>query len=265
MPSPFPGMDPYLEDPAHWPDLHHRMISSASDLLVDQLRPRYLVRIEERVYVSDDGGFSTSGRPIVPDLHIAPGPSWQDPGSWEDAGTRVIEPMRVTTLIETETREPYLQILDREDRSIVAVIEILSPANKVVGSRGADSFEQKRWEVMHSRSHWVEIDLLRRGHSLTPRHRVGPLEYLVHVSRVEDRPEGWIWPIRLFDRLPTVAIPLRAGDPDVKLRLQQVLDTAYDRGAYDLVVDYRSPPAVALVADWNEWADRLLRERGLRS
>ena len=47
MPSPFPGPDPYLEDPRSWRDVHHRLISAASDLLNDQTRPKYFVRIEE--------------------------------------------------------------------------------------------------------------------------------------------------------------------------------------------------------------------------
>ena len=70
MLSPFPGMDPYLEDPGSWPDLHHRLISAASDQLNAQLRPRYLARIEERVYVDDgegrgpDGSSPTSGSAI---------------------------------------------------------------------------------------------------------------------------------------------------------------------------------------------------------
>ncbi|MCK4452049.1 MAG: DUF4058 family protein [Anaerolineae bacterium] len=27
MPSPFPGMDPYLEYPVRWPDVHHSLIT----------------------------------------------------------------------------------------------------------------------------------------------------------------------------------------------------------------------------------------------
>ncbi len=106
MPSPFRGMDPFLERPSLWPDVHNRLIAAASDLLVAQLRPRYFVRIEERVYVSDE--------------------------------------------VDDEIHEPRLEILDAERQGVVTLIEILSPANKVNGSRGRESYQQKRQDVLHS-------------------------------------------------------------------------------------------------------------------
>ena len=68
MPSPFPGMDPYLEEPGLWPDVHHELISETRALLNTILRPKYYVRIEQRVYISDEGD---SGRLVmVPDLRM---------------------------------------------------------------------------------------------------------------------------------------------------------------------------------------------------
>jgi hypothetical protein len=52
MPSPFPGMDPYLENPATWPDLHQRLIAYSAEALQPQLRPKYIARIGERVELS---------------------------------------------------------------------------------------------------------------------------------------------------------------------------------------------------------------------
>ncbi len=54
MPSPFPGMDPYLETPDLWPDVHHELISQIRQVLNPALRPRYVARVELRLYVSDD-------------------------------------------------------------------------------------------------------------------------------------------------------------------------------------------------------------------
>ena len=51
MPSPFPGMDPYLEEPARWPDVHQRLITYIADALQPQIRPRYHARMGERVYI----------------------------------------------------------------------------------------------------------------------------------------------------------------------------------------------------------------------
>src|SRR5207253_11380704 len=49
MRCPFPGMDPYLEDPAIWPDFHARMVNALCDTLLDRLPPGYDARIDERV------------------------------------------------------------------------------------------------------------------------------------------------------------------------------------------------------------------------
>ncbi len=171
----------------------------------------------------------------------------------------------VSSLIDEDIHEAYLEIVDRERRLVVTVIEVLSPANKVAGSRGRASFEQKRKEVMSSPSHWVEIDLLRSGVAMTALETVPPCEYRVHVSEVGRRRKGLVRPIRLSQKLPAVPIPLRAEDPSVRLDLQAVLDATYDRGAYDLVVDYVSDPAPPLPPDWADWARQLLQRKGLRT
>jgi hypothetical protein len=41
MELPFPGMDPYLEAPSIWPDVHHRLIAALSEQLQSQLGPQY--------------------------------------------------------------------------------------------------------------------------------------------------------------------------------------------------------------------------------
>ncbi|WP_414572726.1 DUF4058 family protein [Nostoc sp. CCY 9925] len=46
----FPGMNPYLEDPALWPGVHGRLIVAITDFLSPQLRRKYFVAIEERIY-----------------------------------------------------------------------------------------------------------------------------------------------------------------------------------------------------------------------
>jgi hypothetical protein len=53
MPSPFPGMDPYLEEPTQWPGVYQRLITYAADVLQAGLRPRYHVLIGERVYIAE--------------------------------------------------------------------------------------------------------------------------------------------------------------------------------------------------------------------
>jgi Protein of unknown function (DUF4058) len=263
MPSPFPGMDPYLEAPGLWPDVHHEIISVAREILNGQLRPRYHVRIEERVYISDDDDPGRSV--IIPDLRIAErlegqGPAFPPGGV---ATLEVAEPVEVTLFLDEEIREARLEVIDRQERQVVTVIEVLSPTNKIAGARGLDSYQQKRKEILASPSHLVEIDLLRAGDLPFAPWRVRH-DYLVHVSRAGRRPRAAVWPIFLPQRLPVVPIPLRPDDPDAKLDLQAVLSTAYDRAAYDLEVDYRNDPVPPLPAPSADWAARLLRDKGLR-
>lgn len=263
MPSPFPGMDPYLEDPGLWPDVHHRIISVSSDLLAAKLRPKYLIRIDERVYVSDqeDPGRSV----IIPDLRIIErdtGPLVEvDDGA---ATTAVAAPVIAVTMIRDKIRESRIEILDREDRHVVTVIEVLSPANKVPGARGETSYLQKRDEILESTSHLVEIDLLRAGKRVVRSRAISRCNYFVHVSRNEKRPRGMLWPIFLNQPLPTIIIPLREGDKDASLDLQKVLATAYDRAAYDLQIDYGKEPIPPLDEQQAKWAHQLLVERKLR-
>ncbi|MCX7396148.1 MAG: DUF4058 family protein [Planctomycetales bacterium] len=175
------------------------------------------------------------------------------------------EPVVLTTLIEDEIHEARLEVIDTHQHTVVTVIELLSPTNKISASRGRASYEQKRREVMTSSSHFVEIDLLRDGNHLHTRELLPPGEYFVHVSRKDRRPKGYVWPILLPQRLPVIGIPLKEGDGDVELDLQMVLATAYDRAAYDLEVDYRSEPIPPLSHPHAEWANTLLIAEGLRS
>ncbi len=255
-------MDPYLEDPRRWPDVHHRLISVTSDLLMLQLRPRYFVRIEERVYISDE---RDPGRQvIVPDLHVLQRPgSFKTPAPASESGVQVAEPIVAVTMIRDQIRESRLQIIDGATRDVVTVIEVLSPANKVNGSRGRQSYEEKRDSVLDSPTHLVEIDLLRAGERVVPSPRAA-FNYILHVSRSENRPRGMLWPIRLAQRLPVIPIPLHADDQDVTLDLQAAIDTAYDGAAYDLEIDYQQQANPPLASEDADWADGILRAKNLR-
>lgn len=264
MPSPFPGMDPYLEDPGLWPDVHHELISAARAVLTERLRPKYFVRVDLRVYISDEE--DPGRRVLVPDLRVAE----SEPGSAvsmrarSTAGVGIAEPTIITKLIDEEINEAYLEVTDRESRQVVTFVEIVSPSNKVSGSEGRASYLRKRRQVMDSTSHWMEIDLLRTGAPLISRELLSKGEYCVHVSRAGKRPESETWPIRLQDRLPVVPVPLKPEDGAVELDLQQLLDETYDRAGYDLTINYRLQPEVPLTVEQNAWADQLLKAKGLR-
>jgi hypothetical protein len=204
---------------------------------------------------------------IIPDLRVADA-GRDEPRDWAAEETpagyvAVAEPVVLTTLIDDEIHEAFLEVIDRQERMVVTVIEILSPTNKVSGSRGRASYLEKRQEVMTSPSHLVELDLLRAGVTIHTRELLPPADYYVHVSRKAKRPKGVVWPILLTQRLPVSSIPLRSEDEDVPLDLQEVLNTAYDRAAYDLAIDYRRAPVPPLNEAQQLWAHALLQSLGL--
>jgi hypothetical protein len=263
MPSPFPGMDPYLEDPTHWANVHHALISACRELLNEVLRPKYVARVEERVYLSPE---DDPARELyrVPDLRIDARRGRKKPATTPAGGASAIAPLVLTTLPEEEVHEYRIEVQAVGTKAVVTVIEILSPSNKVAGSEGRNSFLAKRREVTSSKAHWVEIDLLRAGLVLDARRSLPRHEYCAHVSPAGLRPRGRVWPIRLRDRLPEISVPLRPPDPDAPLDLQRALDLGYDRAALDLTVDYRKPPVPPLPPDLAAWARDLLRGKGLR-
>lgn len=261
MPSPFPGMDPYLEHFDHWPGVHLELISCLRAALNRVIRPRYLATVEERVYLSHDpddprvlGILDVQLVETAPD---APGPVMQG-----DANT--IQPVTLTWPGRIKVREPYVQIVDADSRDVVTVIEVVSPTNKRKGMPGRKSYMRKRSEVLRTPANWLEIDLQRLGDATFSRHRLPPCEYAVCSSPAVRRPEYLVWPIRIHQPLPTVSVPLRTPDPDVPLNLQAVFTEAYERGSLEGLVDYRQPPKPPLPPGWMAWADGLLRERGLR-
>ncbi len=262
MPSPFPGMDPYLEDPAHWPNVHHGLISEIQAQLNRLIRPRYVACVEERTYFPDpdDPGLAL----YVPDVRVSDS---EPRGTTRNGGLMIAECVEVTTLFDEDVREARVEIIDTLDKSVVTVIEVLSPSNKIPGSAGRKSFLEKRQDIMRSPIHWVEIDLLRGRSTFDPivSLQFVPHDYRVHVSPVEMRPRGRIWQIRLEQRLPVIGIPLRAPDADAPLDLQNVLESANDRAAYDANIDYTRDPKPPLTKAQAAWAKKLLPKRRRKS
>lgn len=267
MPSPFPGMDPYLEHPAGWMGFHNTFIVEMMAALNAQLMPAYYADSEERVYISAEG--DPGRKAIVPDIKVIrtgkkAKPTAATPARKSSAGAAVCEPIDVTTLIDVEIHEPYLTVIHRDSGRVVTVVEVVSPTNKVVGSTGRESYLDKRVAAVRAGIHWVEIDLLRDGVPLFVRGEYPPSDYYVFMSRLTGRPRSLLWPIRLQERLPEILIPLGGTDPDAKLDLQPLLDTVYDRGPYSVKLKYNADPTPPLAPELAEWSDALLRKKKLR-
>jgi Protein of unknown function (DUF4058) len=262
MPSPFPGMDPYLEDPELWGDVHHGLISQTQAALNRLVRPKYVARVELRVYVEDDE--DPGRRERIPDVRILT--KKRRPNGHANAARTFRERPEpiVAEMPFEEIEEAYLAIKHRETGALVTVIEVLSPSNKVEHSAGRKSFLEKRSEIMSSEVHWIEIDLLRKGARIPSGKTFVGSDYRVLVSPSDFRPRFKYWPIGVRQRLPVIGIPLKGNDPDTALDLGEVLSTAYDVAAYVDSVDYSEPPQLPLKTADARWANQLLKSKGLR-
>jgi hypothetical protein len=245
MPSPFPGMDPYIES-QKWEDFHTRFMAAVSDALVALLRPRYIVEVEKRIYVEghdiDQPVKSLVADAAIFELNVA--------NHRSSSATAVLDEPDVKKTICTipyweERRETFLTIRRGSPAEVVTVIELLSPTNKRKGTDGRNLYVEKLNQLLRSRSHVVEIDLLRKGeHSLLMHRPTG--DYFVMTSRTKQRPLAEMigWP--MLHRLPSISIPLAAPDPDVVLHLQDVFQMVYDRAGYDYSIDYQEVGQPAL-------------------
>ena len=267
MPSPFPGMDPYLEHPARWPGVHQRLITYMGDALNALMPPRYVADIGERLYVVQ------SERHIYPDVVVVehpPAAGAMRQGAGGTAVAVVSDPPWILTVEPEEMREVYIEILSvAEESRVVTVIEVLSPSNKTSGSEGRNLYLTKQHELLASQTHLIEIDLLRQGeHTVAPPRaellRRGAWDYLVSLHRGGQPWRYEVWPITLRQGLPRIRVPLADSDPDVVLDVQAVFNRCYDEGGYARRLDYRREPPTPLEGDNATWAAAWLSERGLR-
>lgn len=254
MPSPFPGMNPYLERDIVWHDFHERFLILGAGVVGAQVRPNFLVRVDDHIYVQElpDGPRAAVGRA---DLGIKPKPSAQT--ARPTGGAAVLEPPTRLRVPHVDVmRESYLEIIDRRSREVVTVIELLSPANKRRSSVDRAQYLAKRATVMSSRTNLVEIDLLRGGEPPPVEDRPD-CRYSVLVSRADERPDVGFWPLALADRLPVIPIPLHSPHSDARLDLQELLNRVYDEAAYEFDV-YGGPPQPQLTAEEAAWAARFI-------
>ena len=255
MPSPFPGMNPYLEQEEVWHDFHERFCPLVAEVLTAQVRPHYIVKIDEHIYIHGpaDEERSFVGRS---DIEVAELTGNGRTGS----ATSVLEaPAHVRLPVVDIERVSFVEVRDRAGRQLVAVVELLSPSNKKSGPH-RDQYLAKRSQILASPVHFVEIDLLRGGRRM-PLDGLGACDYYAMVSRAEQRPEAGIWPIRLRKPLPKIPIPLRAPHADAELQLQEILHRIHDAAGYEDYI-YGGEPDPALSKLDAVWA-RKLKPKGV--
>ncbi len=261
MEPPFPGMDPYLELPAMWPDVHHRIITAISDQLQNRIAPAYRAVITP--YVVFESIEIAPVRHFVPDIAITA----RDPLFGLRGGdTAVLDaPLTLPALMTVPVEYARIEIRTVGEKTLVTAIELLLPANKRAGADGADAYEHKRQEMFTSTAHLVEIDLLRAGRRPQVARPLPAAPYFIFLSRVQRRPQIEIWPLALDQPIARIPVPLRYPDPPVALDLGAAIHDAYRCARFDLDIDYREPPpAPELSAAEAAWLDRHLRTQTLR-
>jgi hypothetical protein len=254
--SPFPGMDPYLEAPSIWPDVHTRLMTIVGEQLTPLLAPKYLAELQTQLVIDrvDD-----DPQVVLPDVSVtSPEVAAGAPSAVAVAAPA---PVRVRVPLDVPTRLVSVYIRQRESARLVAVIELLSPVNKRRG-KGREEYLDKRRTFLASPVHLIEIDLLRSYPRMPFDDPLPPAHYLVMVCKAGERPRSSVWPITVRQPLPTIPVPLLAPDPPVPLDLGQALRTAYERARYDLRVDYREPPVPPLSSADASWAAALIGPSG---
>ncbi|HET6881482.1 MAG TPA: DUF4058 family protein [Pirellulales bacterium] len=254
MQSPFPGMDPFLEDPAFWPDFHIEFTVALRDTLRRGLPPQYEARLNEQINLIDVS--ESSHKLIKPDVAVLR--AEQETTSPSSVTLLYPAPITLPLLIEEEEhREVWIEVRYRPDRSVVTVVELLSPTNKWHSERA--QYLAKRRAILRQNVNFVEIDLLVAGQRMSPPVEVPECDYLVMVARGDRRANCEVYPFSVRQPLPIVAVPLKPPDGDVLVSLSEAFHTAFEHGAYATSIDYSRPPSAPLSKADLEWLKHVRR------
>lgn len=248
-------MDPWLENPALWPDVHNRLIVALADFLSPRLAPRYYVGVEGRVYQLEVDELHWVG---VPDITVTPREeNFQRRRS--ELPLVEIDVVEVEVPVDTEVQEWFLEIREVGTGEVVTAIELLSPTNKHPGT-GRREYEIKRKKVFDSLTNLVEIDLLRGGEPmpLQGRGRRVASDYRILVSRGDQRPRAQLYPFSVRQAIPLFVLPLLPGDQEPQVALNTIFHDLYERAQFGMIARYAQPPAPPLPEADAAWAAELI-------
>lgn len=227
MPSPFPGMDPYLEEESLWPSFHHQLVMCLHQLLLPGLGDRYRARVAQRHYVTEQALF--------------------------------------TSIIREEHHEDYVEIRQRTDSRLITLLEVVSPTNKTT-QQGRAAYLDKRREGRSANANLVEVDLVLQGQPTLEYSRDGLPEwdYAVTVTRSTQPDRYEIYTATLQKRLPRFRLPLASDDRDTVLDLHVAFSRCFDQGNFGSKINYSKDPATTLDDGDRKWIDEMLKQQKLR-
>jgi hypothetical protein len=255
--SPFPGMDPYLESPTLWPDVHSSLMTIFREQLTPLLVPKYVAELNTQIVIDSFGDIAPETESVLPDVTITQSRLLKESGGV--AVDVAAPPLRRRVPMSVPTRLVTIYIRQRENEKLVTVIGLLSPVNKRPGE-GRHAYIEKRNTFLSTPVSLVEIDLLRKGPRMPLEGKLPASDYLAVVCNRYERPECRVWPLSVRRPLPKLPIPLLRPDPPVELDITQALQTAYERARYDLRIDYHAPCDPSLAPADAEWAATLIAQ-----
>jgi hypothetical protein len=227
MPSPFPGMDPYLEEDGIWPLFQHHFVLSLYQLLLPGLVDRYRARVAQRHYATEQALF--------------------------------------TSVVREEHHEDYIEIRQRTDGRLVTLVDVVSPANRTT-TQGRQAYLATRKDARGTAANLVEIDLVLQGQPMLDyaRDNLPDWDYAVTVTRATQPERHEIYTATLQKPLPRFRLPLAADDRDTVLDLRTAFTRCYDQAGLAARVDYQRDPRTRLDDDDRRWVEHLLKEARLR-
>jgi len=239
-------MNPYLEDPELWTEVHAWLMVLLARSLNPLLTPRYRAAVEKRVYTD-------AVLVGIPDVSVFQ----TDTDPRPTASTQVLsQPMQVNVPMSEEVQESYLEIRQAGTGRVVTVIELLSPKNKRAGV-GRVKYNAKRTKVLTSHTHLVEIDLLRTGEAQPISVQVQS-DYRILVSRAQQRLQAELYPFNLRDAIPKFRLPLLLEAEEPILDLEPILNEIYQEAALEMAIDYTKQPVPPLKEADFLWAQQRL-------
>lgn len=250
---PFPGMNPWLENPQLWRDVHHSLLSSLRDELSPRLAPRYFVAVETQTYIMQPTLLPPSWR--YPDVMVLErgGPA---------VTTTLNAPAAPFVVVDLPLNDPliegYLEVRFVPTGEVVTVIELLSYTNKLLG-KGRAEYLEKRDGLLKSHIHLVELDLLRAGPPMPFAEPAAERDYRIFIRRRQEPRRAQLYGFMLRDVIPTFPLPLNPDDQEPLIDLNALLQSLYARARYDLVLDYSKPPDPPLRDADAAWANALLQ------
>jgi hypothetical protein len=258
MPSPFPGIDPYIEGQHRWPDFRSRLTNSFCETISESLPEFYVASIDERVEIReiDSSDEPSTFKPDVAVLRDDASRRNKKPITQSSAGASTAVTLNLPAIEEEHAR--HIEIRHRPDNKLVAIVELLSPTNKQQPGRA--QYLAKRADLLLQDIHLIELDLLVGGRPLPMERSLPTGHFYAIVARSDFRPAADVYAWTLRDRFPIVAVPLAKPDNDVLVDLHKAYNAAYSRGRYERMLDYRKPLSLALRSDDAEWAANLAQE-----